>query len=195
MTFLGTVHRKRAAPSGPTTLFYDEFTDADGTPLDQHTPNIDVIGGGWTRYGSHLEIDGNKCRADTGFTTNAGVADVQSADIIITARLRHDATSNYRRGIAIRTQNSSSFLFFGFVSTNLTLRSDSSQYFNEAYNPGNGTWYDFKIECNGNNIKGFVDDIQECDETVSEYATITTHGVLLARRDVYIDDIRITTLT
>ena len=43
LPLMGIISRQ----SGPTTLVYDTFTDTDATALTDHTPDIDVVGGGW----------------------------------------------------------------------------------------------------------------------------------------------------
>jgi len=42
------------------TLFYDTFTDANGTALTAHTPDIDTVGGGWIHVLDTWQIDANK---------------------------------------------------------------------------------------------------------------------------------------
>jgi len=51
-----------------TYLVLDTFTDIDGTALDAHTPDIDVIGEGWQiffYYGDGYTIENNKVEQDT----------------------------------------------------------------------------------------------------------------------------------
>lgn len=42
---------------------YDTFTDANGTSLDAHTPDIDAVGGGWIEDIADWDIQGNETRA------------------------------------------------------------------------------------------------------------------------------------
>lgn len=64
-------------------LFHDTFTDADGTELPNHTPDFDLVGGGWSKTpGTHnSKIFNNQA---TG-VNSSGMVDVDDANVKITA--------------------------------------------------------------------------------------------------------------
>lgn len=60
---LSESHRRRIL-GAPLILVRDTFTDADTTELQNHTPDLDRVGGGWTA-GSTMQIIGNRLTPTT----------------------------------------------------------------------------------------------------------------------------------
>jgi len=105
-----------AAGSAPTVLVEDQFTGVDGTLLDAHTPDIDVVGGGWNRFtitGTGVaDIQSN--RASFNFFGAYGYKiDTGAADCTITALL--ELVGGEASGIAYRVTDGSNY----FVATAL----------------------------------------------------------------------------
>jgi hypothetical protein len=92
----------RAGMAGPTVLFYDTFTDANGTLLTAHTPDVDVVGGGWVLDAGTITIQSNRAQATAAlarYFVNAGHADTTvSMDII--------SDAGGAGGFIVRWQNS-----------------------------------------------------------------------------------------
>ena len=64
-------------------LVFDTFTDTDGTLLTDHTPDRDVVGGGWTVVTNTMDIQSNELRYKN--TTN---------DRTVTAFISHTAADS-----------------------------------------------------------------------------------------------------
>ena len=89
----------------PTILFYDPFTDADGTPLASHTPDVDAVGSGWILPAANLQIQNNQAYAFAGATNHVAWCNVnateyttsmlRTGDVIIYARMVSTWLSNY----------------------------------------------------------------------------------------------------
>ena len=69
----------------PSVYIRDTFTGADGTGLDLHTPDIDVVGTGWVEFSGTWEISGNRLRETVGdfkiCGINAGQLDVDQETV------------------------------------------------------------------------------------------------------------------
>lgn len=112
-------HRRRIGQNaaGPTTQFYDTFTDANGTLLTAHTPDIDVVGGGWAKNGGAIQIFGNQ--ADPSGDGVAWAWVLSSADCGVSdCTLRCDIYGGYAisaevEGLRARYTNNSNFWAIG----------------------------------------------------------------------------------
>lgn len=56
------------ASAGASSYVEDTFTDANGTALESHTPDVDVVGGGWVKVNSSADIQSNQLNAAGGGT-------------------------------------------------------------------------------------------------------------------------------
>ena len=100
---------------GPTTLVYDTFTDSDSTALTAHTPDIDVVGGGWVAYVSTIcQVLGNKAgrtaAARSVSAINAGVANTL---------LTCDVSAINQGGIVCRLSDNANYWLFYCQDSNL----------------------------------------------------------------------------
>ena len=79
-------------PSGPVTLVYDTFTDADSTALTAHTPDIDVVGGGWSSSAGALKILSNKAKWGTASNSHE-TSEIQTnkSDVVISVDVNSTA--------------------------------------------------------------------------------------------------------
>lgn len=86
-------------------IFYDTFTDTNGTLITAHTPNIDIVGTGWNYSTGYLKISGNQlCVSDAGAarhcTCGSGKSDIDiSMDVYIPDEL------NYLAALIVRKVN------------------------------------------------------------------------------------------
>lgn len=106
-------------------LLVDAFTGTDGFDLVDHTPDIDVVGGGWLTHFSSSgtspapEIQSNKATVtNAGATAVAGIPiDAGQANIIISAKITtinlDGAGSN---GILLRYTDEDNYIFADLVA-------------------------------------------------------------------------------
>jgi len=160
LNLLGFV-RKAAPPIDPR-LFYDTFTDADGTALTAHTPDIDTVGGGWVAGVSGLQIASNRCVPPTTGEHlnyfNTGVSNVRvgvdggraTGNSIIAVIVRYIDNNNYW----ILRHNSTTRKLEVFEKTGgaFTLRAEAAQDFDT------NTTYALTIEASTSAVSVAVQD-------------------------------------
>ena len=93
-------------PKGDRVLFFDSFTDADGTLLTNHTPDVDTVGGGWVDIGGPWDINGNRARSTAGSTWKASVIDTGRSDVLVTADL---TVNSFNVGIVLNAVDASNY--------------------------------------------------------------------------------------
>jgi len=88
-------------------LVYDTFVDANGTALSSHTPDIDVVGGGWSYdAGSAFTINSNQL--DIGPAICRAIIDAGAADVKITGTLTTTGDDNLQ--VLVRFQDSDNYI-------------------------------------------------------------------------------------
>lgn len=87
------------AITGPMVYFYDTFTGADGTALSAHTPDIDVVGGGWLAA-TAWTIQSNQANSAGAGAANYARANVGLADVTVSAQAV--TASGGRFGLVVR---------------------------------------------------------------------------------------------
>lgn len=109
--------KKKSVSSGPTTLFYDTFTGADGTLLTAHTPDVDVVGGGWGNYvysaplsDTHRIVSG-KSVASNIVKLPLSAADVGTANVTIIADINTGYAASESIVVGRLTDGSNQWLF------------------------------------------------------------------------------------
>jgi hypothetical protein len=91
-------------------IFQDLFNDTNGTTLNNHTPDLDPSGLGWTRDLQTMVIQDNKCEEDINSAVSISTADALQADVVITATgCTHHRNSADRANMGV---------VFRFVDTN-----------------------------------------------------------------------------
>jgi hypothetical protein len=167
------------------TLFYDSFTDSDGTGIASHTPDTDVVGNGWQGDTGSADIQSNQLR----FTGNIDDIWVQTneSDVIIT--VKWTPTAGSRNSIILRGADESN------DHIRFNIRQPNQDY--GAFNVTNGTgstgpiprttfaWnagqtYDLKIVASGTNLEWYIDGNLEATGSTTFQQNVTTHGL---RRD------------
>lgn len=84
---MATPQRRRLIlPQREKRLFFDSFTDVDGTPLASHKPEV---GGPWTVLSGVWAINGNAATA--GATDQYSSTPMGASDLIIAGTLRYSA--------------------------------------------------------------------------------------------------------
>ena len=180
-----------------TIKVFDTFTGSNGTDIDAHTPDTDVVGGGWVDGGANtVELDGsgglkfagsnNECWIDAGTTEqlvtsnfNAGGADNR---VIISVRGTNAGASsathyifNFRMGDATNPLQISK----NIAGSVTTLASSSG-----TPTLSNNTTYELKANAVGSSLDFLVDGISELSTTD---ASITTGGYSGLRHALHTD--------
>jgi hypothetical protein len=64
-------------------LVYDTFTDTAGTVLNLHTPDVDVVGGGWNRDLNTMIINAsNQVEEDINSSVSISTIDAGESDVV-----------------------------------------------------------------------------------------------------------------
>lgn len=166
-----------AAASSPYYL-QDTFTDANGTALSSHTPEV---GGPWTNTGV-IEIQSNKAKflslaptRNFAFST----APVTTADGFMQADLTKVGNGDY--GCIINVQDVD-HLWMGWHSINTVYlyEQTSKEAFTSRGTYSTATVNTLKIEANGDTIKVYVDGVERITYTVASrpYKASTARGLM-----------------
>lgn len=179
--------------NGP--LFYDTFTDTNGTAITAHTPDI---GTGWTHLdgSSSTSIQSNTIIGFGGST--AWACDSTSADCTITA-LTHNNAAQHIGGIIFRstvsTSLANSWLLHPddtqYVLYKITSGSFVSQDTDSSLGSNIGVTRDTRIVLSGSSIKCYVNDNLLFDITDSSYSTATYHGFRFFQTNAWIDNFKV----
>lgn len=181
-----------AKKASATTLVNDTFTGTNGTALTAHTPDTDTEGGGWFNIALRsfdtaggVTIQSNQASMGTqlgGVAINAG-----SADVIITAdwTLANPIPANHRASLVFRHSSNGNH-FIMFARTDLDdvqlIRVEANNITNildtGVYDFANGQTYELKVETNGQNIIGYINDTEVINTTSSFNEDVTNHGFL-----------------
>jgi len=186
---------------GAATLFYDTFTDTDGTLLDAHTPDIDTVGGGWTNAHGSWDIQGNKaqkCTAGSAPQAAIAVVDVGQADCVLTATFTLATEDSYGYGGFTARFTDKDNLFFISISA-------SEDRFALARRQG-GVWttldyvsvpisagVEYTIRCTlaGNDITAVLNGTYTVSATDSMNNTSTVHGLFCGNAAHTADNFRV----
>lgn len=148
---------------GEVTIFYDTFTDPDGTDITSHVPEIDRSGSGWTKSGSFTsKIYSNQLRP---IEPTSGyrwvVMDAQTNVAKITGRMIYVGSgSGWEIGIVCRVKDAFNYIYFGVFDSAGGVISHyrqvsgvptgrASANFNTHVNANQ--WFNFSLEMKSNN--------------------------------------------
>ena len=147
-----------------TTKVFDTFTGTSGDDIDTHTPDTDVVGGGWTDSGANnVELDGSGAiqfsAAQDDARIDAGTADqwvtlnfnAGGADNRFSTHLRRDdaaLASSTRYSLNFRTGDSIVSMFVYRVSSGSATEIESSGDLGVS----NSTTYTLDSSIEGSNI-------------------------------------------
>ncbi|NIT58398.1 MAG: hypothetical protein GWN00_19880 [Aliifodinibius sp.] len=180
-----------------TIKVQDTFTDTNGTLLNNHTPDTDVVGGGWSGS-TAAEINSNQLRFDTDNSTNTIDGGTSDGDIyfdwiVASAALnrnsliyRYTDDNNHWR-YNLREDNGDVRIVERNGGTNTTRDTASFTF-------SGGTTYVARMNLSGTSMEGFIDDVSQVTYTSSFKQTETNHGVqrntgsLLTKIDNFVID-------
>ncbi len=179
----------RGSGAGSTILLQDTFTDDDATLLENHTPDIDTAGNGWSVVAGNWTISNNKLVE--GVNTNAVCrVDVGDADVTITMKMTIGPDNSNRcfSGIGFRIVDDDDMWAFRF-SGNITTGEGEWEIREWIPTPtqraSSGSAivvedqvYTLKVVCEGQTVVGYVDGDEVCRyESASGNESVTSHGV------------------
>lgn len=187
------------AEAGPTVLIYDTFTDTNGTALAAHTPDVDVVGGGWIILTGTWIITSNKAENDVG-NNSIAVIDCGQANINYSATIQ--CASNNAQGAVIRDDAAGNRWEAAIYIAN--------QWWTLAeYNGGARTfrvvngglsfvpaqYYEITGYSSGNDHHYHVSGQDSTVEyTSSQHNDHTKHGIKLGQAGFFADDFLVTTI-
>ena len=186
------------APSGGQILFLDTFTDALNPALSAHTPDINIPGDTWTKVyagGGDLQIIGGVQLTCPG-TDVLYLVDMGLTDFIMTCDFQVGNISNQYIMMKARTTAAVN------VGYGCYMRSGEKAHLIQNVTSLDGPTtvtgtvpHTAKMICDGTNIKVYLDDNLELDETVSPESYGTYAGIQMSTTtNTYMDNFQIQAL-
>ena len=192
--------------SGVTTVVYDEFTDDDGTLLENHTPNISPIGSSWAKIATTDQKIYNNAAVSYG-GDSGGYIESGFSDCVITAKL----FSSYSAAALATRHPTVIFRYDGtdFLKVVANLYSDkfiiydvdgTTELASASVSLGANTWYTIQVTLNGTSIIATLDGANTISCTALSNETGTKHGYCNFRYVAdyyyaYCDNFTVTTLS
>lgn len=163
------------------TLFYDTFTGINGTDLTVHTPDIDLIGGGWQNDISNYLLTSNRATPNN---TAQVYANVGASNAVITFDLRNP-NGGRDAGAVVRWVDANNYWSITLInSTTLRISETTAASTNVRasttynYTSGTGT-HSFTITLAGSSIEVTVvgTDNSTTSFSSSSHQSATRHGL------------------
>ena len=194
-TFSPTFQPSSQAAGGSVLIFHDEFTDADNTALDAHTPApVNSPNNMWTRMGTwgiYSNYAGKSGAGDWQYATyDLGISNFQFE---ISFSGYYAAEADHRSlGMIVRYTDTSNFWFirrfsntyFQIVEVNAgtwTVRDTLSVYL------PNRTWHTFTGVVSGTNITAYANGTNMISYTSASHNQSATKIAMLCREAGYTD--------
>lgn len=179
---------RQAAPQRPVVL--DNFNDADGISLPNHSPDLAPSGSAWSN--ANLGIIGNQVHYLTGVNRQVAVIETSLSDCRISLRCCQDANgatssgSEFRSGIIARYSGVGNFWRIVFhpvggfaiyeVNAGATVLRASTT-FNSDY----GVFHTVSVELKGESIQGKIDGQYAIGYDLASFnREVSKHGMVLA---------------
>jgi len=161
-------------PGGPTVLFQDSFTDTNGVLLQNHTPDIDSVGGGWLALSGIADIQSNQASRTIAchYRFDLGVADHKISGEF--------SVSNANQGPLLRVQDDTHFWYAVYNGSTLELYENNAGYTLRASSAVGAAVvppYVVEAEATGNNISALGRGVDSLNFTSALFNT-ETHGGL-----------------
>jgi hypothetical protein len=117
--------------SAVNTLVWDTFTDANGTDLTAHTPDVDLNGAGWiSSTGGGFGINSNQCERTAGAGTYLSQIDTGATDQIVSAVVNNATNADLSMGVMTRADATGNYYLGYSQGDSLYLYEQSSNGFN-----------------------------------------------------------------
>lgn len=169
-------------------LVLDTFTDTNGTALTSHTPDVDVVGGGWQVLGAGIwgiSSDNRLRNTNSDGLRYVAAIETNKSDIFAEVILTTKSSGNTSAGLNIRCSDetnqwriycqssSSKFSIQENIAGSVTIRVDVTKTFSA------GTDYRITCAADGSTINAWVDDGSAISYSSATFnQTETEHGVL-----------------
>jgi hypothetical protein len=181
-----------------TTYVYDTFTGANGTSLDAHPPDVDVVGSGWVERNGQWTLSSNRL-VPTGADPGDYYCTIDSgqADVVISAEMTPDSTGRVMQFLVRYTNNSNmwriqfssgSLAIYEVNGGTFTLRASASP------SMAAGRTYVFRIVANGTTISASVAGTTISYSSASHNLTATSHGFGMNAIGGSFDNYRVTSV-
>ena len=99
----------------PNYLVYDEFVDPDGTTVAAHTPDIDVVGGGWDMPGNDTYIYSNRAQGTTFGQPHTAMINVGQSNVLVERDVSNMDSDIDAPGIWLRAYEHTAGVYRGFL--------------------------------------------------------------------------------
>ena len=188
--------RASEEPPEPTALFLDTFTDADGTALAAHTPDVDASGNGWADLDGTAQITGGKAIMKDPPEIGAAAlvaADVGLADGVVRVTL-HTGSSTVFRCSDPGNHWEAYYLDGYVVAAKRTSEEGWEEVDSTAYTPADPNSVTLTVTLAGSSITVVADNDPASTIQVTDAAhqTATKHGLLFYDETAAADDFSIT---
>lgn len=125
MTFANWIHPLLFAGGDPYAdyLVYDTCTDDDATPLPNHTPEKDVIGGGYAAILGGMTIQNDTIQSPAGVAEKIIAIDCGQADVVMEAEFTRNhvnAADNRQWGFSFRVTDAANYYIARFALAGLS---------------------------------------------------------------------------
>ena len=174
----------------PTTLVLDTFTD-NSVALDLHTPDIDVVGGGWTEYIGDLRCINDKLTTN-GLVLHLGGIETNESDVTVQLTALDHITSGVQ--IEFRLVDSDNFWQANLENGKFGHRiagvfTEMGDIGTPKVVPNTG-----RVICNGDSITFEAETGLSVTINDSTFQTATIHGVRMPADALFADDFSVTTI-
>lgn len=176
----------------------DNFNDTDGTQITNHTPDTDVVGGGWSEvplFGDpetgDTDIQSNEARVNTSNT--GAVIDAGQADVSVWADWRPPTGGTGRATIPFRYSDADNHWLVNMREENgdiglskIVSGSNNFHVESTSFTWNEGQTYEIEVRLSGNSIRVFVDgtEVTAIARTDNFNNTATSHGIGRATSDL-----------
>lgn len=179
-----------ASSGGISSLVSDTFNDTDGVLLENHTPDIDSFGGGWSSTFSlystpeDIQINNNRVQTPgaTGTKVGASVIDSRSANVIISGDIvTINQNSLGNNGIIFRYTNANNYWLLDGLNGGawrlIEVTGGSSNTRDTGGSCVHNTAYSLIITLSGNSISAVIVDEVTLSYTSASHNNATIHGI------------------
>ncbi len=164
----------------------DSFNDDDGVLLPAHTPNIDVVGGGWTDVIAGADIVGVGNYLFDNSAARQAVIDSGQSDVEVNSQMKIAGGGTSETGLIFRYQDASNYLWAGMdqlwhrpvmykviatVATEIGLAANSSLII------GNDVNVTERITAVGSTLRFYLDGVLYLDVVDAQFQTATICGI------------------
>lgn len=177
-----------ALPRAVASPWYveDFFSDPDTTPLANHAPDVDIVGGWWTELVGSWAISSNQARVDAVVAQDEfATIDSGRADVLVIAdvTLTNDGAGDHNVGLVFRIDAANDWWLFwqdindGNLRLGKFVLGSFTSVGSKSFVWPSGATKEMKVKLSGNSIECFVDGVLEHSTVDSHNVGTTVHGM------------------